>query len=191
MDRDAEQRDGSVGFDQLHLGGAGHTAVDPDRLRERTFAAGYVAADPDKIGLIDLLFRVHQRVGQFSVVGQEQQSLGIAVEPTDGIDALRQVRDQLGDGAAALFIVHGGHEAARLAEHAVDLFRLLPRPDTDAVELDDVLFPVRLLAEADGIAVDAHAAVRDQLLSLAAGDAGAARQNFLQSFFHTILLFCG
>ena len=87
--------------------------------------------------------------------------------------------------------MHGGHEAARLAEHAVDLFRLLPRPDTDAVELDDVLLPVRLLAEAGGIAVDAHAAVRDQLLSLAAGDVGAARQNFLQSFFHTILLFCG
>ena len=53
------------------------------------------------------------------------------------------------------------------------------------------IIPVRLLAEAGGIAVDAHAAVRDQLLSLAAGDAGAARQNFLQSFFHTILLFCG
>ena len=48
MDRDAEQCDGSVGFDQLHLGGAGHTAVDPDRLRERALAAGYVAADPDE-----------------------------------------------------------------------------------------------------------------------------------------------
>ena len=60
-----------------------------------------------------------------------------------------------------------------------------------AVDLDHVLFVIRRVTEACRIAVDAHAAVRDQLLSLAAGDAGAARQNFLQSFFHTILLFCG
>ena len=63
--------------------------------------------------------------------------------------------------------------------------------DARAVELDHILLRVSLLAQTRGIAVDADAARRDQLLRLAAGDTCAARQNFLQSFFHAILLFCG
>ena len=87
--------------------------------------------------------------------------------------------------------MHGGHEAARLAEHEVDRLRLLPRLDARAVQLNHVLLRISLFAQTRGIAVDADAARRDQLLCPAAGDACAARQNFLQSFFHAILLFCG
>ena len=62
----------------------------------------------------------------------------------------------------------------------------------DAVDLDDVGLLVGGVAELGGVAVDADAARRNQLLRPAARDACAARQNFLQSFFfHTILLFCG
>ena len=88
--------------------------------------------------------------------------------------------------------MHSGHEAARLAEHEIDRLRLLPRFDACAIQLDHVLLCVGLLAKLRGVAVDADAARRNQLLRPAARDACAARQDFLQSFFfHTILLFCG
>ena len=121
----------------------------------------------------------------------KQKALGGIIQTPDRIHALRYVRDELRDGTPALFIVHGGHEAAWLAEHEIDWLRLLPRFDACAIQLDHVLLCVGLLAKLRGVAVDADAARRNQLLRPAARNACAARQNFLQSFFHTILLFCG
>ena len=40
----------------------------------------------------------------FTVVCQQQQPLGIEVEPTDGLDALAAVFDELGDGLAPFFV---------------------------------------------------------------------------------------
>ena len=191
VDCDAEKR-GRAGFVQkLHSSGRSLAAVDFDGLRKRLLLPCYVPADPDEIGLVDALFRVHEGVCQHAVVRHEQKALGVIIQPPDRIHALRYVRDELRDGTPALFIVHGGHEAAWLAEHEIDWLRLLPRFDACAIQLDHVLLCVGLLAKLRGVAVDADAARRNQLLRPAARDACAARQNFLQSFFHTILLFCG
>ena len=97
---------------------------------------------------------MHEGVGKRAVVRHEEQTFGVIIQPPNGIHALRHVRDELRDGAPALFIVHGGHKAARLAEHQVDRLRLLPRLDARAVELDHVLLCVGLLAKARGVAVD-------------------------------------
>ena len=123
------------------------------------------------------------------VIGQK--ALGVIIQPADRIHAFRHVRDKFRNRASALFIVHSGYEATRLAEHKIDQLRLLTCLDARAVQLDHVLLRVGLLAETRGIAVDADATRRDQFLRFAARDICTARQNFLQSFFHTILLFCG
>ena len=99
---------------QLDAGGAGLPAIDLERFGERQLRAGRIVADPEQIDLFDLLLRVHQAVGQLAVVRQEQQPLGVEVEPPNGVDALRQVRDEIGHGPAALFVRERGHIAARL-----------------------------------------------------------------------------
>ena len=99
---------------QLDAGGAGLPAIDLERFGERPLRAGRIVADPEQIDLFDLPLRMHQAVGQLAVVRQEQQPLGVEVEPPNGVDALRQVRDEIGHGPAALFVRERGHIAARL-----------------------------------------------------------------------------
>ena len=49
----------------------------------------------------------------FAVVCQQQQSLGVEVEPTDGIDALAAVFDELGDGLSPFFVIMSGSGPSR------------------------------------------------------------------------------
>ena len=51
--------------------------------------------------------------------------------------------------------------------------------------------PIRLLAETGRVAVHADSSRFDHGFCAASGDAGAARKDFLQPFFHITLLICG
>ena len=81
----------------------------------------------------------------FAVVRLKQQSLGVEVEPTDGIDALAAVFDELGDGLSPFFVRERADIAARLVEHQVALLPL--QRERPAVDGDLVDFGVGLLPD--------------------------------------------
>ncbi len=75
------------------------------------------------LGLVLLLHAaagVRDRVGPLAVGGQEQQPLGVAVEPAHIEEALGPV-DQGERGGAAVRVTGGRHRAGRLVEHDVDV----------------------------------------------------------------------
>ena len=53
-----------------------------------------------EVGLAHLVGGVGQPVGQLAVVGEQQQALGVLVEPADVHQALGQVADHVADGRA-------------------------------------------------------------------------------------------
>ena len=120
---------------------------------------------------------MHDPVGKFAVVRHQKKSLGVQVEPSDGIDPPAAVLNQLRNVFPALLVGKRRHIAARLVEHQVQPLRLLFEPD--AVHLDHVLTVHRRIPERGRISVDAHAALRDQLLRLTAGGDSVARQDLL------------
>ncbi len=70
----------------------------------------------DLIFLRQLIPGVHHPVGDVTVVGEEQQSLGIAIEAANRIDALRDV-DEFHYCPAFALVVDRGDESCRLVEH--------------------------------------------------------------------------
>ena len=59
---------------------------------------------------------VHQGVGEFTVIGENQQALGIHVQTANGIDPLAAVCHQLGRIGTALLVREGGHIATGLIQ---------------------------------------------------------------------------
>ena len=110
--------------------------------------------------------RQFERAREPAVVGEQQQSLGVQVEPPDADQPRQVLRQRAEDGRAALRVGAGGDEAARLVEQEQPR-ALAPRQrlavDADAVGGRDVE-----RWRGDGLAVDRHAAGRDPRLGLAA-----------------------
>ena len=122
-------------------------------------------ADGHAVDLVDVIARMHDLVGKFAVVGEDQQALAVLVEPADGIDARADVLDQLGDAFPVALVVHGRDEAARLVEHDVAVLRL---GRDDAPAADEYLILIgHLVAEHGDLAVDFDLALQNQFLRLA------------------------
>ena len=121
--------------------------------------------------------RVHEPVGKIAVVGEKQHALGVEVETPHGVDARPVLRQQIYDGGTTLGIVQRRNAATWLVQHEVTLAL---DDDELAVDLDAIL---RLDARAElrDLAVDAHAAFRDEDLCLAAGGDAGLREVALQS----------
>lgn len=62
---------------------------------------------------------VGEAVGQGSVVGEQDESFAVGVEPSDGKDSFGDVY-QVYDGFASLRVVGGGDDANGFVEHEVD-----------------------------------------------------------------------
>ncbi len=74
-----------------------------------------LAQHPRRVFPFDLGRRVHQAVGQFAVVGHQEQALGVEIEPTDRDPAAIAQRGQvLEDRGPAFRIVAAGYLADRL-----------------------------------------------------------------------------
>ncbi len=133
----------------------------------------------DVIFLAELIARMHHPVRDFAVVGQQQQSLSLAIETTDGIDAFRHPHEFHHGGAAAL-IVGGGDEATRFVQDDV------AKPFGSrrfAIDGDFGADRVDLSAERrDDDAVDAHPALADQIFGRAARCDAAGGEDPLQPF---------
>ena len=115
-----------------HLRGPDGLTVELCHGSERFCRSPDLARDADLVDLVDLVARVQKMLHPFTVVRQKQQSLGVEVEPTDGIDALAAVFDELGDGLSPFFVRERADIAARLVEHQVALLPLQrERPAVD------------------------------------------------------------
>ena len=72
------------GVEQRHLGRRGASVVELDALAEAAErAAVRLALDLDEVLLVHAEARVGEAVGEVAVVGEEQQALGVGVEPAD------------------------------------------------------------------------------------------------------------
>ncbi|MFH1401282.1 MAG: hypothetical protein ABIH41_07235 [Nanoarchaeota archaeon] len=74
----------------------------------------------DMVCLVRLIPRMHDLVGEVTIIGEEQKARRILVKPSHRIDALRRL-DQVGDRTLGIRILHRRHDASWLVEHDVNL----------------------------------------------------------------------
>ena len=89
--------------------------------------------------------------GEVAVVREDQQPLGVVVEPSDREHA-GLAGHQLDHGRPALRVARGGHDAGRLVQQVVD--EIGQDRHRHAVELDVIASPGRPAAQARDVAVD-------------------------------------
>jgi len=141
------------------------------------------ALDLDVIALHHAGARMHERMGHRAVVRDQQQPLGVIIEPADGIEPAPVLADEIHHRRAPLRVADGGDDAVGLVEHEVDRRRL--KVEELAVHLDMVALRIGLGAQlGDDPAVDGDAAVRDQRLRLPARRNPCLRDEFLKAYQH-------
>ncbi len=119
---DDQLHDGLAGA-VLHDAGPGHgdrAVVEGDAVLDRAQRGlGDLARHLDDVGLVHLVRGVRQPVGEVTVVGQDQQTLAVGVQPADVKQPLggRSAPTQVGHRRApALWVVHRGDHTARLVQ---------------------------------------------------------------------------
>jgi hypothetical protein len=113
------------------------------------------------VGAIHLVPRVRQRRGEVAVIGEEEQSFGVVVEPSDRIDVLAYAAQQIDHGRTALGIRPRGHVSGRLVEQ--DVAMAFGGFHPASVDANVVNGRVGLDAHfAHGLTVDRHASFGNQ-----------------------------
>ena len=97
---DAERVDGDRAVVELHAGA--QPAMKITRHR---------AGNLGEIGLAHLVGGVGQPVGELAVGGEQQQALGVLVEPADVDQPGGEVTDQVADGRPVAVVAHRGDDA--------------------------------------------------------------------------------
>ena len=121
---------------------------------------------------------VHDPVGEFSVIREEQQAFGLPVEAADGIESFPGV-DEIHHRAAVAFVTRGGDVAARLVQH--DVASTL-RFDDFAIDANDVAIRIGFGAEfGDRFTIDRYAAGQNHLFRNAARGDAPGGENALQA----------
>jgi len=148
-------------------------ALDGDSVAEALdhLVAG-LPGDFDEISFFDAVRSLGEGVGEFAVVGDEEQTFALEVESADGIEALTELGEELHDGGAAFGVGNRGDVAARLVEQKVAM--ALGAVEKLAIDADVIARGVGFGAEdRDNLAIDLDAALGDELFGVAAaGDAG-------------------
>jgi uncharacterized protein with GYD domain len=152
--------------------GRSRTVVQLDaRAKPLERVVGGLALDLGLVDLLDLVARMREPVRELAVVGEQERSGRVGVQPPDGDDP-RGMLDELDDGGPALWVAGGGDHARGLVEeHVGERLEL----DSPPVELDPVPGGDEGI-ELPRLAVDADAAGLDQLVGLAAGGDPGARE---------------
>ncbi len=125
-------------------------------------------------------------VGELAVVGEQQQALGLRVQPTDRMKAvqrrvilahpiLEDWKDHVHHGGGGVGVVTGGDAAGGLVEYEVKA-RNLPR-DAAPFHRNMIPLPVHLVAlVADDFAINGDFPLRNELFRFApGGDAGGGK----------------
>ena len=117
-------------------------------------------------------------IGQLPVVGQQQQSLGVDVEATDGEDA-RFVWHLFEHGRPSVRVTRRRDHTDGLVEQVVDETR--PHTDRRTVDFDPIDVGVDAATENGDRAVHRHAAGRDEVLAHAAAAVAGGGEHLLQT----------
>ncbi|CAN5349439.1 hypothetical protein BH09CHL1_BH09CHL1_09660 [soil metagenome] len=113
------------------------------------------------IFLFESKFRMHHAVGEFAVIREQQQTFGVAIEPTDRIETLRSLH-KFHHGLAIAIVAGGGNEPAWFVEHDVAAALRTHHFTIDAnFVVGGIGFGAKLR---NGVAVYGNAARDDQLL---------------------------
>jgi hypothetical protein len=122
---------------------------------------------------------MHDPEGQLAVIGEQQQSLRLTVQPPDRNDPLGNV-DQLCDGPPPTFIGERGDIPGRFVEQQVTL--PFARGNPAAVDFDVGVIVGNFDAHlGDDFAVDAHPTVADHVLGCPPGGDPARSQHLLEA----------
>jgi hypothetical protein len=165
----------------LHASGTRLFAIDADTAAEafdRLFRG--FATDFDEISFFHSRGGAGQLVGQFAVVGHQQQTLAEVIEAANGINAFLDLCEEFHHRGPVLGIAHGGDEALGLVEHEVA--QALRALQELAVDANVIANRVGLGAEfGHDFAVDLYTSFGDQFFGVAAaGDAGLG-EDFLEA----------
>jgi hypothetical protein len=126
------------------------------------------ALDLHQIGLGEFMFGVGDQMGKIAVIRQEQQALGIVVQPAHGIDTDFDTFQQIMHRGPSLRVGHGGHKTRGFVQH--NIRRRLFGVDEFAVNLDMVFVRVGLGPElGHDRPVHPHPAFGNKLFRSAAG----------------------
>ena len=150
--------------------GSGRAVVQLDALRQPcNDVVARLSDDLGDVGLLDAVPRMGESMSERPVVGEEQHTRRVAVEPADRNDA-DVASDEVDDGRPPLRVTGRRDRAPRLVEKHVPE-RL--SPDLATVDDDDVGTRDERV-ELTGPPVDRHPARLDQLVGAASrGDPGA------------------
>ena len=152
---------------------------EPDAVGQllQDLAAGGARHD-DAIDLFDPEFRVGELVGEFTVVGHEQEPGALLVEPADAVGALRDLRQKVDHARLARGIVIGGDVALGFVNGEIDMPLHL---DFLPIERNLGGTGVHLRAElANDLAVDCDSSLQDYLLAGAPGADPSMSEHFLK-----------
>ena len=110
---------------------------------------------------------MHHGIGQLPVIGEQQQTLRVHIEPAHGIDPLPDAGDKRGNRRPSLLVMEGCNHTGRLVEHDGDKF--LPLKNRPAIHQNIILRRVCLCSGDRRDAVHLHFAGSNQLLGRPAG----------------------
>ncbi|MPN63339.1 hypothetical protein SDC9_211097 [bioreactor metagenome] len=125
---------------------------------------------------------MEQPLGHSPVVGQQQQALGIQIQPTHRPHPHTAVRHQLGHVLAALLVGQGGHIASGLVQHQPG--GCLHPPDGLSVHCDTVPLRVGPVPQPGRLTVHRHPARQQIVLGRPPGADAGGGQYFLQPLLH-------
>src|SRR5208282_4345746 len=104
--------------------------------------------------------RFHQRIGQFAIVGHQQQAFAGPVQTAYGIHTPFHFANEVHHGGTLFLIAHRGHISLGLVQHNVGV----------------------TLGAVQQFTIDEHAAGSDQVFGFAARGNSGSGDNFLQTF---------
>jgi hypothetical protein len=116
-------------------------------------------------------------MGQFTVVGHQDQAFAVQIEPAHGEQSRRIAGNQIHDARSPGGVVVGGNYPYRLVDRIVRAARLLEQFAIDADFLFVRINPRAKLAK--HVAIDLDAAGQDKLLALPATPNARRRENLL------------
>jgi len=132
--------DGSIGLraDHAQLRGRAAKLVEHNSTLQLDDLLGTQPSMHDRaVRFLDAESRMHQRVGEVPIVGQEQQTRRIIVEASNRHDARRFRRQEIEDRAPPLRIAQRRHDARRFVQCEIHA----PRVDADPfpIHFDDIV----------------------------------------------------
>lgn len=169
----------AASLDQLDVRRTGSLAVDDHPATQTLdFVLVRYAGDASFVHPGDAVPRVREPRRQIPVVRENEQPLGIEVEPADWVDVFTRA-NEIDDGRSPLRVRSRRDIPLRLVEQQIDV--ALRHPDPPAVNADVVVSRIGLRAELPNrLAIDGHPALEHQLLGCASGSDAGLRENLLK-----------